>query len=122
MRSKPREEVTSIDLLVDGFEKNEVFGGFHWRELPMADVAAAERKFAALFEELRRWKGSPASMREDSSTRVATWSDVELRQCGRGVLLRIVAPRFDWWNEDATWTDDPMGTVVQSLADERSKT
>jgi len=33
---RSRNGVSLLDLLVDGFEKNEVLDGFHWRDLPIA--------------------------------------------------------------------------------------
>jgi hypothetical protein len=35
------EDATLLDVLTNGFEKNEVLRGFHWRVLPMTDEAAA---------------------------------------------------------------------------------
>lgn len=43
--------------LIDGFENNEIFDGFHERNLPMPDEAAAGGKFVSLVREARRWKG-----------------------------------------------------------------
>lgn len=28
------EDATLLDVLIDGFEKNEILDGFHWRSLP----------------------------------------------------------------------------------------
>jgi len=42
------EDATLLGLLIDGFEKNEMLGGFHMRTLPLRDEAAAARKFAEL--------------------------------------------------------------------------
>jgi hypothetical protein len=43
-RTTSQDAATLLDILVDGFEKNEVFGGFHRRELPMPDESTAARK------------------------------------------------------------------------------
>lgn len=40
-------DATLLDVLIDGFEKNEVLRGFHGRLLPMPDEAAAVEKFTA---------------------------------------------------------------------------
>ena len=44
MRTTSQDAATLLDIPIDGFEKNEVFGGFHRRELPMPDEGAAARK------------------------------------------------------------------------------
>jgi hypothetical protein len=115
MRGKAREEITLVDLLIGGFEKNEVFAGFHWRQLPLADEPAAIRTFAVLCDELRRWKGAPSPEREERGIRIAGWPDVELRQAGRGILLRVRSPWFEWWHDAATWDGDPMAQIFESL-------
>ena len=56
---KTPEDATLLDVLIDGFEQNEALDGFLWRQLPMPDERAAVRKFGALVDEARRWKGSP---------------------------------------------------------------
>jgi len=70
-KAKPREQVTLLDVLIDGFEKNESFTGFHCRELPMPDEDAAHRKFAAFSDEARRWKGTPLRAQDDNGRRIA---------------------------------------------------
>jgi len=110
------EEATLLDVLVDGFEKNEILAGFHWRTLPMPDEASAARKFAALSDEARRWKGDPSRLRTEPPRRHAAWTDLEIGQAGRGILVRVRAPWFArWWNERATWEDDPMGAIYDWL-------
>lgn len=107
-----REDATLLDVLIDGFEKNEVFGGCHWRSLPMADEEAAARKFAAWLDEARRWKGAPTRVEDRSGRRIAAWPDFELRQAGRGVMVRVRAPDFSsWWHSRDTWSGNPMGDV-----------
>jgi hypothetical protein len=82
-RTNP-EDATLLDVLIDGFEKNEILGGFHWRELPMPDDAAAARTFALFTDEARRWKGEPDRLEDGASRRLASWPDIEIRQAGRG--------------------------------------
>ena len=62
-RTTSQEDATLLDVLIDGFEKNEVMDGFHWRNLPMPDEDAAIQKFRALLDDARRWKGEPAGWR-----------------------------------------------------------
>jgi hypothetical protein len=38
-------DITLLDGLIDGFEKNETMYGFHWRQLPMPDQAHASARF-----------------------------------------------------------------------------
>lgn len=124
MRStSSQEDATLLDVLIDGFEKNEIFDGFHWRQLPMPDEDAAIRKFGALVDEARRWKGAPARLEEAAARRVAAWPDLEIRQAGRGVMVRARAPWFDgWWHERKTWEGDPMGAIRDWLDAERGET
>jgi hypothetical protein len=61
---KSQDSATLLDILIDGFEKNEILDGFHWRNLPMPDEAAAGGKF------------------------VSWWPDLEIRQAGRGGRVR----------------------------------
>jgi hypothetical protein len=116
---KLQHDATLLDVLIDGFEKNEVLRGFHWRELPMPDEAAAVRKFAALTDEGRRWKGAPLRNEERSGRRVMAWLDLEIRQAGRGVMVRARATAFGgWWSEPETWAGNPMGEIFDWLEDE----
>jgi len=39
-----QEDATLLDVLVDGFEKNETWGGYHWRDLPMPDTLMNVRR------------------------------------------------------------------------------
>jgi hypothetical protein len=115
-----QEDATLLDVLVDGFEKNEVLHGFHWRELPMADENAATEKFAALSEEARRWKGPPIRAHDVPPRHLVAWHDLEIRQGGRGIMVRARAPRFDsWWHDGRTWSGDPMGPILAWIAEER---
>jgi hypothetical protein len=124
VHGKRQADVTLLDVLIDGFEKNEIFDGFHWRDLPMPDEEAAARKFESLVEEARRWKGPPAREQTQTQTqpsrRVAAWPDLEIWQAGRGIRVRALAPWFDgWWHERSTWQDDPMGPIWAWLDEER---
>ena len=117
---KTPQDATLLDVLVDGFEKNETLRGHHWRELPMPDESAAAAKFAMFAEEARRWKGAPVRAHEETGRRLAGWDDLEIRQAGRGVLVRVKAPRFDaWWHDRVTWEGEPMGPVHEWIAEER---
>ena len=71
-----QEDVTLLDVLVDGFEKNETMGGFHWRSLPMPDEAAAVRKFALLAAEAMAWKGKPLREQHELTRRIVAWADL----------------------------------------------
>ncbi len=113
-------DATLLDLLVDGFEKNETLYGHHWRELPMPDEGAAAAKFGMLVEEARRWKGEPIRAHEQAGRRLAGWADLEIRQAGRGVMVLVKAPRFNaWWHDRATWEGEPMGPIHDWIAEER---
>lgn len=119
---KQQQDASLLDVLIDGFEKNDVLDGFHWRDLPMPDENAAAIKFATLMEEARRWKGEPARRVEEPTRRLVVWHDIEIRQAGRGVMVRVRAPRFhDWWHDRSTWQGDPMGPVYEWIAGERDR-
>jgi hypothetical protein len=119
---KARQDLTLLDVLIDGFEKNEIFDGFHWRNLPMPDEPSAIAKFSSFVEEARCWKGAPVAEETDGGRRLARWADLELRQLGRALMVRVRAPWFtDWWNEEGTWTDDPMGPIYEWIAQGRAK-
>jgi hypothetical protein len=114
------DDATLLDVLIDGFEKNEVLGGCHWRELPMPDEAGAVGKFSSLVDEARRWKGLPARLEEGTTRRLASWSDLEIRQAGRAVMVRVRAPLFhDWWHDARTWRDSPMRAIFAWIEEER---
>lgn len=117
-----QEDATLLDVLIDGFEKNETFGGFHWRDLPMPDEGSAIRKFTTLTDEARRWKGPPTREQDDGVRRIAAWPDLEIRQAGRGIMVRARAPWFDWWHERTTWEGDPMGPIFEWLEADRPRT
>jgi len=120
MERRRPENATLIDVLVDGFEKNEVIDGFHWRELPLADEPSAVRKFGELVEEGRRWKGEPVRDAEDRSRRVAAWPDLEIRQVGRAILVRVRTAGFSaWWHAGETWIGEPFRAVYDWLEEER---
>src|SRR6266851_2618522 len=117
-----QEDASLLDVLVDGFEKNDVLRGFHWRELPMPDEGAAVRKFATLADEARRWKGALLRCEERSGLRLAAWPALEIRQAGRGIMRRIRAPRFGrWWHEPSTWAGNPMGPIFEWIEEEGSQ-
>jgi hypothetical protein len=113
---KAQEDVTLLDVLIDGFEKNEIMYGFHWRDLPMPDEDAATRKFASLDQEARAWKGAPAREASEPGRRLAAWADLEIRQAGRAIMVRARAPWFSaWWHDRRTWEGDPMALSTIGL-------
>ena len=116
-----QEAATLLDVLIDGFEKNESMYGFHWRDLPMPDETSAIHKFAALVEEARRWKGTPEREENMATRRMAAWDGFEIRQAGRGIMVLARAPRFTWWHARATWEGDPMGPLFDWLEEERAR-
>ena len=119
---KGQADATLLDLLIDGFEKNEVLHGWHWRELPMPDEALAVRKFAALSDEARRWKGEPLRSEESGGRRLVSWSDLEIRQIGRGIIVRAKAPWFSrWWHDRTTWDGDPMRPIFDWVRKEADR-
>jgi len=112
------EDATLIDVLIDGFEKNEILRGFHWRTLPLRDETVAVDKFAALVAEARAWKGEPVEERREGVRRLARWEDLQIRQLGRGIMVLVRAPHFsDWWHERDTWKDDPFGPIYAWLGE-----
>ena len=114
------EDATLLDILIDGFEKNEILDGYHCRQLPMPDERAAARKFSALTDEVRRWKGPPTRVDEQPGRRLIAWPDLEIRWVGRGLVVRARMSRFnDWWNDGQTWSGDPMGPVFEWIAEDR---
>lgn len=109
---KTPSDASLLDILVDGFERNEILGGFHWRDLPMPSAALAAEKFESLVREARRWKGEPSRHETRADRRWAAWPDLEFRQAGRGIRVLVKAPRFDdWWHQAETWAGDPMSAV-----------
>jgi hypothetical protein len=118
-RTKSRDQITLLDVLIDGFEKNEVLDGFHTRVLPCADEQQAIAKFGAFVGEATRWLGPPARTLESDGRRLAAWPEVEIRQAGRGILVRVWSAWFrDWWHDEATWAGDPLDAVYDWLGEE----
>jgi hypothetical protein len=113
------QDATLLDVLIDGFEKNEALDGFHWRDLPMPDEPEAVRKFAALTDEATHWKGQPARFEQACPRRIAAWPDLEIRQIGRGIMVRVRAPWFRWWHDPKTWEGDPIDPIYDWLHEER---
>jgi hypothetical protein len=123
MMTKPREQVTLVDVLVDGFEKNELLDGTHWRRLPMPDEASAIAKLAALVEEATRWKGNPVRTFEQGKRRLAGWDDIEIRQTGEMILVRVKTPWFDgWWHVEETWSGSGHDDVHDWLSEDEAAT
>jgi hypothetical protein len=113
------EDATLLDVLVDGFEKNETLDGFHWRRLPMPDESAAARKFHSLTDEARRWKGPPSRVDDQPGRKLNAWPDLEIRLAGRGWVLRARMAHFnDWWDDDRTWQGDPLAPAFDWIAED----
>jgi hypothetical protein len=113
-------EASLLDVLVDGFEKNEILHGFHWRELPCPSPAIARQRFTTFRDEATRWKGPPDHVVDDGQRRKAVWPDLEIVQVGRGVQVRVRAPWFgNWWHDTLTWEGDPMAGVWAWWREER---
>ncbi len=122
MAGRKPEQATLIDVLVDGFEKNEVIHGYHWRKLPLPDEAAAARKFAAFVEEATRWKGTPSHLEDNGPRRIAEWDDLEIRQAGAGILVRVSTAGFiSWWHDKQTWHGKPLDPVWDWLDEDRRR-
>ena len=120
-RGKSRDEITLLDVLIDGFEKNEILGGYHSRSLPLRDEATAVRTFGNFVAETTRWQGPPVRTLEHDGRRLAAWRDFEIRQAGCGILVRVWSPWFgDWWHEPAVWDDDPLKDVDEWIAEDRN--
>lgn len=118
--SKSPHDASLLDILVDGFEKNDVLDGFHDRILPLPDEVSAIAKFADLLDELARWKGEPLRIEDDGTRRAVIWTDIELIQVERGIMVRVRAPRFaSWWVSPDTWRGDPLGALYDWLAERR---
>ena len=120
MTNSGPEHASLLDVLIDGFEKNEMMDGFHWRTLPLPDESTAIRKLDAFAHEARGWKGAPFRDEREGPRRIVAWADLELRQVGRGIMVLARATSFhSWRNEKATWKDDPMGPLYDWLNEER---
>lgn len=115
------EDASLLDVLIDGFEKNEVMDSFHWRTLPLRDEERAVAKLDELATEAIRWKGSPLRDERTGPRRIVAWADLELRQIGRGLMVRARTTGFSaWWHERETWENDPMGPIHDWVDEERS--
>ncbi|HEY4181768.1 MAG TPA: hypothetical protein VGM90_33215 [Kofleriaceae bacterium] len=122
MAKRTPATVTLLELLCDGFEKNEVWDGFFMRTLPLHDEATAVGRFESFVAEATAWKGPPLGTLNDNGRRRAQWDDLDIRQAGRGVLVRAKSGRFtDWWHADETWADQPMDSIYAWLADEQGR-
>ena len=120
-QSNTPADATLLDVLIDGFEKNEILDGFHYRVLPMSDEQAAARKFASLQQEASRWQGEPTRTEGGPTRRLAAWPDLEIRQAGRAIMVRARAPSFHaWWHDERTWQGDPLAPIFDWIAAERA--
>ena len=113
LRTRLCQRWDSQKLLRDGLRGELIFP----YEMALARPARAELapRFAevrAWIDEARRWKGEPTRLEDRGGRRLAVWPDLELRQAGRGVMVRVRAPDFSaWWHASDTWSDDPMAAV-----------
>jgi len=120
--TRSQDGATLLDILIDGFEKNESLGRFH-REPAMPEEGAAMRKFHALVEEARHRKGAPVRLQDDAMRRLAVWPDRETRRAGRGVMVLARAPGSGaWWHDEQTWDSDPMEAVRAWVREGRGST
>jgi hypothetical protein len=116
---KGPEQASLLDALVAMFEKNEVFSGFHHRTLPLGSEQLAALKYCELVKEATRWKAPPIRLEETARRRLAAWDDLEIRQSGRGILIRIRSQvLLDWWHDHDTWRGDPLNDVYDWLWEE----
>jgi hypothetical protein len=123
MRTITPDDATLLDILIDGFEKNEINNGFHWRVLPLLGDEAAARKFTSLLAEASHWQGEPERVQDGTARQIASWPKMEIRRAGRSVLVRVRAPLFhSWWHDEATWEDDPTGAIFDWVAEEQQGT
>lgn len=122
MTGSNQESATLLDVLIDGFEKNEVLDGFHHRVLPLPAEAVARQRFAVFVAEATRWKGPPTRIDHQESHQLAAWPELEIRQAGRGILVRVRRSGFvGWWHDKRTWQDDPLEAVYDSIERESAK-
>jgi hypothetical protein len=122
MDAEEQDAVTLLGLLIAGFENNEVSNGYHSRALPMSDKEAAMRKFATLCAEAERWHGAPLRFEQGFGRQLALWPQLEIRQAGRAILVRVPAPRFDsWWHSPATWAGDPLRPMTDWIEEEDAR-
>ena len=63
-RRRP-EDSTLLDILIDGFEKNEVLGGMHLRRLPLPSAEAGRAVFDRFVAEASTWQGAPTDVRDE---------------------------------------------------------
>jgi hypothetical protein len=115
---KTQHDVTLIDILVDGFEKNEVPDGTHWRQLPMPDEASAIAKFASLVDEGARWQGKSPVLTETGKRRKAAWDGLDIRQTGLAIHVRVKTPWFNAWWHDAKWDHESFDDLYAWLREE----
>jgi hypothetical protein len=122
MPGSKQETATLLDVLIDGFEKNEVIDGFHHRVLPLPDGAVATQRFAVFVAEATRWKGPPTRIDQQDTHQLAAWPELEIRQAGRGIMIRVRRSGFtEWWYDNRTWQDDPLDAVYDNIERESAK-
>ena len=51
---------------------------------------------------------------------LAEWPELEIRQAGRGIFVRVRSAWFaDWWSAPETWAGEPMDALYDWLDEER---
>lgn len=109
-RRRP-EDSTLLDILIDGFEKNEVLGGMHLRRLPLPSAEAGRAVFDRFVAEASTWQGAPTDVRDEGHRAVVRWPDLEIWWAGRGIHIRARSSVRHWWHALSTWADDPTEAV-----------
>ena len=92
-------EATLVDILVDGFEKNELLRGFHWRGLPFARKRTPNRGSARSSPRQRGGRASPPALsrrqpvrsRRGTTSSSAAQAEVCWCACPRATVRRLVA-------------------------------
>lgn len=116
MPVKSQTAATLLDVIVDGFEGfqgcMESVGGGRRRQLPMPTAEEALVKFNDFVADASRWKSTPAWPHDTDTRKVATWSDLQIRWEGRGVLVLVPDPNFDSWR--LFWTQDTLTAMLAS--------
>jgi hypothetical protein len=103
------EDMSLLGVLMDCFEKNEIWDGWFLRRLPLADATTAARKYREFRDELVRWKGAPRAEETGETWRRSDWGDIRVKQAGRGIMIWARSDGVsDWWHESESWQGDPL--------------
>lgn len=106
--------ISLLQAVAFWFEKNEVVAGWSQRIVPMETEDEARETFANWVQELSRWKGTTATEVRESGQR-AQWSDIRIKQQGRGVGLWIRYGQITeiWAEVEQDWDDDACAHVYR---------